>query len=148
MNLERILPYLWKTPIFGATLFLGVITGDFLAGRLGLEAPASLSSFPPAILAIYLLVISPLLLGSLLFICYLITGGFLVHWLTLSLMTWAVYSLGTVLSGAPRTTPSGISSYLVVVFFFASFLGAGVAVLLFPSHYKQQGRFLIGRESR
>lgn len=145
MKIGSLWPYLWKTPIFGLALFLGVITGDFLASQIGLEAPASLANFQPSALAIYLLAISPLLLATLLFLCWLLTGMFWVHWLILSLMTWVVYSLGTSVGGATQDTFLGLSPYMVVLFFFASFVGVGAAVLMFPDHYRRQETSLLGR---
>ncbi|NIS81087.1 MAG: hypothetical protein GTO14_12960 [Anaerolineales bacterium] len=145
MKLEKIFTYLWKTPIFGFVLFLGLLIGDFLASLIGLEAPASFSTFHPLTLALYLLAISPLLLASLLFLCYFITGRFIVHWLTLALITWGVYSLGTSVSSASNATFLELSAYLIVVFFFSSFMGVGALVLMFPEHYKRQERLLIRR---
>lgn len=145
MRIKNILPYLWKTPIFGLALFIGVIIGDFLASQIGLEAPASLVIFPPSTLAIYLIAISPVLLGSLLFLCRLLIGRFLVHWLSLSLMTWVIYTLGTSIEGVIPDTFLGLSVYMAVIFFFASFIGVGAAVLMFPDHYRRQETISLRR---
>ncbi|NIM94699.1 MAG: hypothetical protein GTO18_13445 [Anaerolineales bacterium] len=145
MKLKKFLPYLWKTPVFGFALFLGVMIGNFLASQIGLEAPAGFSKFHPLTFALYLLAISPLLLASLLFLCYFITGRFIAHWLTLALITWGVYSLGTSVGSSSQTSVSGFSPYLIIIFFFASFMGVGALVLMFPEHYKRQERLLIRR---
>ncbi len=145
MKLKKILPYLWKTPVFGFVLFLGVIIGDFLASQIGLETPAAISIFSPLTLALYLLLISPLLLTSLLFLCRLLTGNLLSHWLTLSILTWVVYSLGTSAIGVQQDTFLGLSTYMIIIFFFSSFIGVGFAVLLFPEHYKREKKLLIWR---
>jgi hypothetical protein len=145
MRIRNVLPYLWKTPIFGFALFIGVIIGEFLASRIGLEAPASLVIFPPSTLALYLLMISPLLLAPLLFLCRLLTGTFFAHWLILSLIMSAIYSLSTSVAGATQDTFLGLSLYMVVIFFFASFIGVGAAVLMFPEHYRHQETLLLRR---
>lgn len=145
MRINNIWPYLWKTPIFGLALFIGVISGDLLASLIGLEAPASVVIFPPSTLAIYLLAIGPVLLASLLFLCRLLIGTFWVHWLSLSLMTWVIYTLGTRIEGATQDTFLGLSAYMAVIFFFASFVGVGTAVLLFPDHYRRQETISLRR---
>jgi hypothetical protein len=145
MELEKIIPYLWKTPVFGFALFLGVVIGNFLASQIGLEPPATIYIFSPLTLAIYLLLISPLLLATLLFLCKLLTGNFLSHWLTLSILTWVVYSLGTSAIGVQQDTFLGLSTYMIIIFFFSSFIGLGSAVLLFPEHYKREKKLLIWR---
>lgn len=145
MKLKKIFPYLWKTPVFGFALFLGVIVGDFMASGIGLQTPAAISIFSPFTLALYLLLISPLLLVSLLFLCRLLTGNFLLHWLTLSILTWVVYSLGTSAVGVQQGSFLGLSTYMIIIFFFSSFIGVGSAVLLFPEHYKREKRQLIWR---
>ncbi len=145
MKLANIFPYLWKTPVFGIVLFLGVLIGNLLASAIGLEAPAVLSDVPSLTIALYLLAISPLLFASSFFLCYFITGRFIIHWLLLAFMTWGVYSLGTSFSRTTQTTSLGLSPYLIIIFFFASFVGIGVLVLMFPDHYKRPKRLLIRR---
>lgn len=102
MKLENFLPYLWKTPVFGFALFLGVIIGDYVASQIGWENPAAISITSPLNLAIYLLLISPVLLALLLFLCRLMTGNFFSHWLLLSILIWIVYSLGTSAMGVEQ----------------------------------------------
>ncbi len=148
MRIGNLLPYLWKTPIFGFALFVGVIVGDFLASQIGLETPAALSIFSPFTLAVYLLAISPVLLASLLFLCRLSTGNFLSHWLTLSFLTWVVYSFSTSVRKRPQVTFLALSPYLMIIFFFSSFISTGVAVLMFPEHYKHREELLIGKSRR
>lgn len=145
MKLKKIFPYLWKTLVFGFALFLGVIVGDIMASLVGLQTPAAISIFSPLSLALYLLLISPLLLVSLLFLCRLLTGNFLLHWLSLSILTWIVYALGTRAIGVQPDTFLGLSIYMIIIFFFSSFIGLGSAVLLFPEHYKREKRQLIWR---
>lgn len=145
MKLEKIVPYLWKTPIFGLALYAGVVIGDYLAALIGLEAPDAFLALPSSLLALYLLVISPILLASLLFLCWFLTGNFIAHWLTLSLLTWGIYSFGTTASSASKGSLSGFSPYVLIVFFFASFIGVGTMVRMFPDHYKRRDRFLIRR---
>jgi hypothetical protein len=145
MELKKITPYLWKTPVFGFALFLGVVIGNFLASQIGLEIPAAISIFSPLTLALYLLLISPLLLTTLLFLCRLFKGNFLVHWLALSILTWVVYSLGTKAIEVQQDTFLGLSIYMIIIFFFSSFIAVGVAVWLFPEHYKRGKKLLIWR---
>lgn len=145
MKLKKIFPYLWKTLVFGFALFLGVIVGDIMASLVGLQTPAAISIFSPLSLALYLLLISPLLLVSLLFLCRLLTGNFLLHWLSLSILTWIVYALGTRAIGVQQGSFLGLSIYMIIIFFFSSFIGLGSAVLLFPEHYKREKRQLIWR---
>lgn len=145
MALEKFLPYLWKTPVFGLALFLGVIIGDYVTSQIGWEIPAAVSIPSPLNLAIYLLLISPVLLTVLLFLCRLITRNFLWHWLLLSTLIWVVYSLGTGATGEQQDTPLGQSTYMIFVLFFSSFVGVGIAVSLFPEHYQRQDKQLARR---
>lgn len=145
MELKKIIPYLWKTPVFGFALFLGVIVGDIMASQVGLQAAGAKSVFTPLPLAFYILLISPLLLASLLFLCRLIAGSFLSHWLSLSILTWVVYSLGTRAIGVQSDTFLVLSKYMIIIFFFSSFIGVGSAVLLFPEHYKREKKLSIWR---
>lgn len=145
MKLKRFLPYLWKAPVFGLAIFLGVLIGDYVASQIGWEIPATSSTVSPLGLAIYLLLISPVLLTLLLFLCRLVTGNFFSHWLLLSTMIWVVYSLGTTVAGEQQDSFLGQSTYIIVVFFFSSFIGVGSAVLMFPEHYKSREKQLAGR---
>ena len=146
MKLEKFLPYLWKTPVFGFALFFGVIIGNYVASQIGWETPAAISITSPLNLAIYLLLISPVLLALLLFLCRLMVGNFFSHWLLLSILIWIVYSLGTSSMGVKQEdTFLGLSTYMIVVLFFTSFIGVGIAVLVFPEHYKRQEKQLSRR---
>ncbi len=144
MKVDKVIPYLWKTPIFGLTLFLGLEGGDFFARLLGFEAPHSLLVFPPTTLALYILAISPILLATLLFLCRFVTGNYIAHWLTLSLLTWLFYSIGLSTSSGSTNSFFGLSPYVIIVVFFASFLGTGSIVLMFRVHYKPSAGKALG----
>ncbi len=145
MSFERIRPYLWKTLFFGATLTLGVVLGDLFARQVGMQRPLVFDNFRLSTVAAYLLLISPVLLAGLIFLCRYITGNFFAHWLTLAVLTWLVYSLGTTVSKPASSAFEGPSPYVVTILFFASFLGVGVLVLLFPEHYRRPARPLVRR---
>lgn len=121
-------------------LFLGVVVGDLFARLIGIDAPDALLGFPPLAVGLYLVAISPVILPGLLFICRFLTGNFLVHWLTLALLTWLIYSLAMSTSSSSADPMLALAPYMISIILFTGLLGTASAVLMFPTHYRRQAR--------
>jgi hypothetical protein len=134
--LKRLFNYLWKLPLCGVAFLIGLVLSGAVLPLLALESPAIPEGTDPNTILLWFLLGSLILAFALSFISRGLRGGFLVRWLTMGVMAWAIGAVGMVLEAYFFMTTGAVSSagsalFTVLNFLLPSFALAAMVALLF-----------------
>jgi len=126
--LKRPLGYLWKLPLCGVAFLIGMVLSGAVLPLLGLESPAIPEGTDPNIILLWFLLGSLILAFALSFVSRGLQGGFLVRWLTMGVLAWAIGAVGMVLEAYYFMTTGAVSSASSALFTVLNFLLPSLAV--------------------
>ena len=131
--MKRTLLIASKTILAALAFYAGFILGSILAGLLGMSAPSLPAGADAATLGRYLLIVSPILAGTLAFVSRNLAGGLLLRWLILAFLSWIAYGLNTYLEAAIFTAYEAASAYTLFLQLVAVVFCSGLVAWLFPA---------------
>ena len=131
--MTRTLQIISKIILAALAFYAGLIMGSMLAGLLGMPAPSLPAGVDAKTLGGYLLIVSPILAGTLALVSRGLAGGLLLRWLVLAFLSWIVYSLNTYLEAAIFTAYEAASAYTLLLQLVAVIFCTGLVAWLFPA---------------
>ena len=126
--LKRLFTYFWKLPLCGVAFLIGLVLSGVLLPLLGLESPAIPEGTDPNTILLWFLLGSLILAFALSFVSRGLRGGFLVRWLAMGVMAWAIGAVGMVLEAYFFMTTGAVSSASSALFTVLNFLLPSLAV--------------------
>ena len=126
--LKRPLGYLWKLPLCGVAFLVGLVLSGAVLPLLGLESPAIPEATDANTILLWFLLGSLILAFALSFVSRGLRGGFLVRWLAMGILAWAIGAVGMVLEAYFFMTTGAVSSASSALFTVLNFLLPSLAV--------------------
>jgi len=126
--LKRSLGCLWKLPLCGVAFLIGMVLSGAILPPLGLESPPIPAGTDPNTILLWFLLGSLILAFALSFVSRGLQGGFLVRWLAMGVLAWAIGAVGMVLEAYFFMTTGAVSSASSALFTVLNFLLPSLAV--------------------
>lgn len=133
MKLSKIISTTGKLVLCGFAFIIGMLLGGTFAELLGLQPPQMPTGADVSTIMIYYLITSPIMALALALLARGLSGKFLTRTLILSLMTFVIYTLNTVLDAMLYMSWATISTsmYTIVSFLIPSFFVSGTVAFFF-----------------